>query len=265
MLMSRRGVHDYQGYIFDLDGTLYLGERLIPGADRALAAVRAARKRVAFLSNKPIGRAAEYAGKLRRLGVPAEEEDVITSPVALRLYLEQAGLGQRVLLLGEEPVREELRRGGFELVEQPDQAEIVVVSWDRAATYERLNAALQALEAGAHFVATNPDVTCPLPGGRVALDAGSFVALLEAGSGRRVEAVAGKPSPLMLQVIMTRWDLAPDECLLLGDRLETDLELARRAGAAVAIVLTGVTTRDRLAEWPLQPDYVLESVADLIP
>ncbi len=263
--MSLRGLGDYQGYLFDLDGTVYLGDHLIPGADRALGALRAAGKRIAFISNKPLGRASEYAEKLRRLGVPAADEEVINSPVALRLYLQQADLGRRVLVIGEEPVREELLRGGFELVEDPAQAEIVVVSWDRTVTYDRLNAALEALRAGARFVATNPDVTCPLPGGREALDAGSFIALLEAACGRRVEAIAGKPSPLMLQVIMQRWGLEAGDCLLLGDRLETDLELGRRAGTAVALVLTGVTTREHLGEWPAQPDYVLESVADLAP
>jgi HAD superfamily hydrolase (TIGR01450 family) len=258
-----RDLLDYQGYIFDLDGTVYLGDQLIPGAERALAALRAAGKRVAFISNKSIGRAREYAEKLRRLGIAAEDEEVINSAVALRLYLEQAGRGRRVLLIGEEPVREELVRGGCEIVEDPARAEIVAVSWDRGTTYERLNAALQALRAGAHFVATNPDVTCPLPGGREALDAGSFIALLEAACGRPVEAVAGKPSPLLLEVIMDRWGLEAGECLLLGDRLETDLELGRRAGAAVAVVLTGVATRETLAAWPVQPDYVLESVGEL--
>ena len=262
--MSPRGLLDYQGYIFDLDGTVYLGDQLLPGADRALAGLRAADKRVAFISNKAIGRAREYAEKLRRLGIAAEDDEVINSAVALRLYLERAGRGRRVLLLGEEPVREELERGGCEIVTDPAQAEIVAVSWDRSVTYERLNAALAALRAGAHFVATNPDVTCPLPGGGEALDAGSFLALLEAACGRRVEAVAGKPSPLLLEVITARWGLPAAECLLLGDRLETDLELGRQAGAAVAVVLTGVATRERLAQWPVQPDYVLESVADLL-
>ncbi len=263
--MTKPGLLDYRGYFFDLDGTIYLGEKLIPGADRAVAAVRAAGARVAFISNKPLGRAAEYAEKLRRLGIPTQDEDVLTSPVALRLYLAGADLGRRVLVLGEAPVRAELERGGFELVDDPVRAEIVVVSWDRALTYARLDAALQALLAGAHFVATHPDVTCPLAGGRVALDAGGFLALLEAASGRRVDAVAGKPSPLILQVLMERWNLSPAQCLLIGDRLETDLELGRRAGTAVAIVCSGVTTREHLACWPVRPDYVLESVADLVP
>ncbi len=258
-----RLLHDYAGYILDLDGTVYLGERLIPGADRAVARLRAAGKRLAYISNKPIGRAEEYAAKLSRLGIPTEATEVINSPVALRLYLQEAGMGRRLLVLGEAPVREELLRGGFALTDDPEQAEVVAVSWDRSVTYADLNRALQALRRGARFVATNPDVTCPLPGGEEVLDTGSFVALLEAASGRRVEAVAGKPSPLMLEVITREWGLAPGECLLVGDRLETDLELGRRAGVAVALVLTGVTDRRRLAASGVQPDYVLESIADL--
>jgi NagD protein len=95
------------------------------------------------------------------------------------------------------------------------------------------------------------------------LDAGSFIALLEAASGRRVEAVAGKPSPLMLEVILRQWRLAPEECLFVGDRLETDMELGRRAGVPAALVLTGVTNREKLARWPHPPDFVLEDVAEL--
>ncbi|HEY3398963.1 MAG TPA: HAD-IIA family hydrolase [Armatimonadota bacterium] len=261
--MSARPLGDYAGYVFDLDGTLYLGEHLIPGADRALAALRAAGKRVAFISNKPLGRAAEYAAKLTRLGLPADPTEVVNSPVALRWYLEQAHPGASVFLLGEDPVREELERGGLRLTEDPAAAQVVVVSWDRQVDYERLNRALQALRRGAAFVATNPDVTCPLPGGEQALDAGSFVALLEAACGRRVEAIAGKPSPLMLEMILRQWQIAPADCLLLGDRLETDLALGRRAGAAVALVLTGVATREAVAAHAEQPDYVLASVAEL--
>lgn len=263
MTTSPRPAHDYAGYILDLDGTVYLGDRLIPGADRAIAHLRAAGKRLAYISNKPIGRAEEYAAKLSRLGIPTPAAEVINSPVALRLYLQEAGWGRRVLVLGEDPVREELLRGGFVLTEDPEQAEVLVVSWDRRVTYADLNRALHALRQGARFVATNPDVTCPLPGGEEALDTGSLVALLEAASGRRVEAVAGKPSPLMLEVITREWRLPPEECLLVGDRLETDLELGRRAGVPVALVLTGVTDRCRLAASSAQPDYVLESIADL--
>jgi NagD protein len=262
---TTRSPRDFSGYVFDLDGTLYLGEALIPGAAKAVQSLRDAGKRVAFMSNKALGRAADYAAKLTRLGLPATPDEVLNSAVALRLFLHRERPGARVLALGEAPVLEELRAGGFMLTDEPAEAEVVVVSWDRQVTYARLDLALQALRRGAYFVATNPDVTCPGPGGGECLDAGSFIALLEAASGRPVEAVVGKPSPLMLEVILEQWELPAEACLVVGDRLETDLELGRRAGAATAVVLTGVTTRARLATWPHPPDFVLESVAELLP
>lgn len=260
---TQRPLQDYQGYVLDLDGTIYLGEALMPGAEQVVTQLREAGKRVAFISNKPIGRAREYAAKLTRLGIPAREEEVINSPVALRLYLSEVKPGARLFVIGEAPVREELTRGGFEFTDDAEQAEVVVVSWDREVSWQRLNQALQALRRGACFVATHPDVTCPTAGGEEALDAGAFIAMFEAASGRQVQAVAGKPSPLMLEVILRRWDLPPAECLVVGDRLETDIELGRNAGVSTCLVLTGVTRREQLAQSPVQPDYVLESIADL--
>ena len=261
--MTARGLRDFAGYIFDLDGTVYLGDALLPGAGAALASLRTAGKRLAYVSNKAIGAASDFAAKLNRLGVPAAVEEVINSAVALRLFLSAERPGARVFVIGEEPVRAELRAGGFVLTDEPAEAEVVAVSWDRQVDYARLNLALDALRRGAFFVATNPDVTCPMPGGCEWLDAGSFVALLEAASGRAVEAVAGKPSPLMLEVILRQWNLTAPECLFVGDRLDTDMELGRRAGVPTALVLTGVTTRAMLRDCPQSPDFILESIAEL--
>ena len=261
--MSARGLHDFAGYIFDLDGTVYLGEHLLPGAEQALASLRAAGKHVAFISNNPLGRASEYVAKLNDLGVHASPEEVINSAGALRLFLSEKRPGAHVFLIGEEPVREELTAGGFVLTDSPQEAEVVVVSWDRQVTYAQLNLAFAALRHGAYFVATYPDVTCPLPGGSEWLDAGAFIALFEAAIGRKVDAIAGKPSPLMLEVILHQWGLPPSECLLVGDRLETDIALGRRAGVATALVLTGVTSPDQATAHPRQPDFILQSIAEL--
>ena len=259
-----RTPRDFSGYIFDLDGTLYLGEALLPGAAEAVAALRAAGKRVAFISNKALGRPAEYAAKLTRLGLPADPTEVLNSAVATRLFLTRERPGATVLAVAEAPVLEELAAGGFTLTDSPEAAEVVVISWDREATYHSLNQALQALRRGAYFVATNPDVTCPMPGGAEWLDAGSFVALLEAACGREADVVVGKPSPLMLEVILAEWGLPAEACLLVGDRLETDMELGRRAGVATALVLTGVATRAKLALWPHPPDFVLDTAGHLL-
>ncbi len=260
--MPRLSLSSFEAYLFDLDGTVYLGEELIAGADRVIAGLRAAGKKIAFLSNKPIADCASYADKLTRLGIPASPQDIVNSSAALALFLQQELPAGRVLVIGEQPLIEELQGAGIRIVEQARQAEAVVVSWDRAVTYDKLNEATQALLAGARFFATNPDVACPVPGGFLP-DSGAFIAFLEAASGRKVEAVAGKPAPLMVQMALKRLGVPCQRALMVGDRLQTDVGVGKAAGCATALVLSGATSRQDLQSSSLQPDFVLDSIADL--
>ncbi len=255
----------YQGYLFDLDGTLYLGEKLIPGAREALERLKRRGARVMYMTNKPLYSPEDYGRKLSALGLPATPEEVLTSSLALAAYLAAHDPGAAVLLVGEGQVAHDLQAAGCRLVEDPAEAEVVALAWDRGFTYEKLNAAMQALLAGARFYATNPDVACPLGEGRLVPDCGSLIAALTACSGRAPDFIAGKPSPGMAQAALQRLNLPPGECLVVGDRLMTDIACGRRAGLATALVLTGVTDAQALAAAPeeARPDYVLESVADL--
>jgi len=256
-------VKAYDGYLFDLDGTIYLGEELIPGADRTVATLRERGARVLFLSNKPIARRETYAAKLTKLGIPAEPEDVVNSPLASARYLAAEHAGQRVLVLGEPPLIEELTEAGVALAEGPDDADIVLVSWDRRICYDQLDAAHQALLRGARFFATNPDTVCPLEGGRVVPDCGANIAYLEASTGRKLEVLIGKPSPIITRMALAGIGLRPEQCLMVGDRLDTDMMMGRTAGLDTALVLTGVTDEADLASWEPRPTYVLSSVAAL--
>ena len=260
----------FTGFIFDLDGTVYLSERLIPGADRTIAALRAAGRRVVFLSNKPLESRHAYAAKLTRLGIPTSPDDVIHSSAVLARELAMRHPGARVFVLGEAPLIEELRQAGVTVVDNPAsvgwRVDFVVAAFDRTLTWQKLNDAHQALRRGARFVATNPDRTCPVEGGDVP-DAGAIIAALEACSGRSPEWVAGKPSPLMLQAALTRLGTTPAETVLVGDRLETDIAMARQAGVTSVLVLTGVTDAASAGRAPerLRPDFVLGSIAELVP
>jgi len=254
----------YKGYLFDLDGTLYLGDRSIPGAAATVAALRAMGARVAFLSNKPIEPAASCAAKLTRLGIPAAAEEVLNSSIVMARYLQRTAPGARVYLIGEEPLAAELRQRGLRLVSDPLDAEFVVVSWDRQFTYRKLNDALQAIRRGARFVATHPDRTCPVEGGEVA-DAAGMIGAVEGVTGKRVELITGKPSPIMAREAMAILGLPPGQCIMVGDRLETDMRMGREAGMATALVLTGVTRPEDVHDSPWRPDYVLASVAELVP
>lgn len=258
-------VPPYAGYILDLDGTVYLGKQLIPGADTTIAALRGRGARVMFVSNKPIDTRANYAAKLSGLGIPTGVDDVLTSPLALADYIREHHDAPACIVVGEEPVLEELRNAGCRIVTTAAEADIAVISWDRQTTYDKLEEAFQAVRAGAKFYVTNPDVTCPVENGELS-DAGAVMAYMEAASRRKPDHIAGKPYPALAQAAMARMGTQPSETILIGDRLQTDLQCGKRAGCATATVLTGVSSREdvlALAEAD-RPDYILGSVAELV-
>lgn len=264
--MLRRPTRLFGGYVFDLDGTLYLGDHLLPGAAQTVATIRRHGARVAFLTNKPLERPAAYAAKLRDLGIPAEAEDVVSSTDALLRYLREWAPTARILSIGEPLIADLLREAGFATLplDEPERADLVVVSWDRTFDYARLVAAFRAVRNGARLVATNPDPFCPTPDGDLP-DCAAMLAAIEASSGARAEAVVGKPSPHMAATLLERLDLAPEDTLLVGDRLLTDVRMAQEAGMFSALVLTGATDSDDLLRSPVTPDYVLGSIAEILP
>src|SRR5262245_20902880 len=252
----------YRGWLFDLDGTVYLGERLIPGADAVIAAIRAAGRRVAFLSNKPLQTRAEYAAKLTRLGVPAAPDDVINSSLVLARYLRDRDPGAPVFVIGEAPMLQEMADHGFE-VRGDERVRWVVIAFDRTFDYAKLNVALQAVKGGARLIATNPDRTCPVEGGEIP-DCAGMIAAVEAVTDRRVEAIVGKPSPIILEGALSVLGVPAAESVVVGDRIETDVAMGKRAGLATILVLSGVTRANdpRIAEHA--PDHVLGSVEEIL-
>lgn len=250
--------------IFDLDGTVYLGEQALPGAIETIATLRARGMKTVFISNKPLEPGRAYAEKLSRLGIPTPADDVITSVNVLANYFQRTAPGARVFVIGEPPLINELRQAGLQIVEKPARIEYVVAAFDRTFDYRKWNIAFQAIKFhGAHFVATNADKSCPIDGGEIP-DCGGIIAALETTTGKKVRFVAGKPSPLIIQTAVERMNVCVDECLVIGDRLETDIAMGCAAGAQTALVLTGVTRRKDLTNTAVKPDYVLENVGELI-
>lgn len=253
----------YDGYLFDLDGTIYLGEELIPGADEVVGRLRERGARVQFLSNKPIARRDSYADKLTKLGIPTEPEDVVNSPLASARYLASRHAGARVFSLGEAALNEELTDAGVQLTDDHSEAEIVLASWDREITWARLDAAHQALRGDALFCATNPDTVCPLEGGRTVPDTGAIIAYLEASTGRKLDVMIGKPSPIITEMALEEIGLTAEQCLMVGDRIDTDMAMGDSSGLDTALVLTGVTEREDLTRSDTKPTWILESVAEI--
>ncbi len=254
-------MRQYEGYLFDLDGTIYLGDELIPGADQTVAMLRDRGARVLFLSNKPVARRASYAHKLSKLGMPTSEEDVVNSPLAAARYLAGEHADARVHVIGEEALLDELAEAGVRFADTVEETDILLVSWDRQLDYGRLHFAHDALIAGARFFATNPDVVCPLEGGRTVPDCGANIAYLEASTGRALEVMIGKPSPIITQMALEQIGLDATDCLMIGDRLDTDMAMGESGGLDTCLVLTGCTTEEDLQASTRTPTWVLESVA----
>lgn len=254
----------YPGYLFDLDGTVYLGDALLPTAGETIAALRQRGARTVFLSNNPTHTRPEYAAKLTRLGVPTPVEDILTSALVMVNFLRQRMPGARLFVIGEEPLCAELRLAGFELTEEAGRAQAVIASFDRTFVYRKLQIAFDAIRLGARFFATNPDRFCPVPGGGEP-DCAAIIAAIEACTGSSVEAVVGKPSRYTIEAALNLIGLPAGDCLMTGDRLETDVRMGLEAGMSAALILTGATPESALDDSPIRPTYVLRRLADLIP
>lgn len=252
----------HRGWLLDLDGTVYRGERLLPGAAEAVAALRAAGRRVVFLTNKPLQTRAQYAAKLTRLGIPTDPAAVVTASLVLARHLAARDPGAPVFVIGEPPLLDELGAHGLDVRPGPP-VRWVVIAFDRTFDYAKLDRALQAVRGGARLIATNPDRTCPTEAGEIP-DCAGMIAAVEAVTGRRVEAVVGKPSPIMVEAALAALGLPAADCVMVGDRLETDIAMGRAAGLATVLVLSGVTAAGdpRIAE--VGPDAVVASLGDLV-
>jgi HAD superfamily hydrolase (TIGR01450 family) len=253
----------YGGYILDLDGTVYLGDELLPGAREALAELKS-RASVVYLTNKPLYLPTNYAEKLTRLGVQTSAEEVVSSTDALLLYLKDHAPNVRLFVVGEPPLIGLLESAGYEVTEDSHKVEVVVASFDRTFDYRKLKIAFDAVNAGARLVATNPDAHCPSPDGGLP-DCAAMLAAIEASTGARAEAIVGKPSQHMVTVLLEKLGVPAKDTLLVGDRLGTDVRMANEAGMASALVLTGATSLEEALSSQDKPDYIIDGLGELLP
>ena len=254
----------FDAYIFDLDGTCYLGDTLLPTAGDTITHLRQLGRRTVFLSNNPSHTREEYAARLTRLGLPTPAADVVNSSLVMVDFLTRRMPGARLFVVGEASLCGELTAAGFELADEADGVQAVIASFDRTFTYRKLQIAFDAIRAGARYFATNGDRYCPVPGGGQP-DAAAMIAAIEACTDTRVEAVVGKPSSYMAEAILALLHLPPERCIMIGDRLETDVLMGLNAGMAGALTLTGATDETMLAASAIRPTYVIRNLGELIP
>ena len=251
---------DARLFLLDMDGTLYLGDDVFPGAVDFIHTLADTGRQYIYLTNNSSRAGTDYITRLRRLGFPCEAENVFTSGMATALYLNQHYAGKPVYLVGTQAFRRELLSYGIPLVD--DGAEIVVAGFDTELVYEKLDKAVHFLRRGAHFIAANPDWVCPMPRGEVLPDCGSICALLTASSGVKPNYI-GKPNRNMIDVISAMTGIPNEKICAVGDRLYTDIAVAQNAGSVSVLVLSGETDQKMVDEAERKPDYVLADVHEL--
>jgi arabinose operon protein AraL len=242
----------------DLDGVVYQGQTLIEGADIAISRIRQSGLRVFFPTNSSVRTRADIAAKLRGMRIPAEEDEIITSAYVAGLLVRNIG-AEKILVIGGERLKEEVAHVGASVVPEPP-CDVVVVGMDTAFSYGKIQMAMEAIAGGAKFVACNRDASFPSDGGRTAPGCGPIVAAVEAAVGFPPHYVAGKPNVLMLDIIATRYGLRPHEILVIGDGIESDIEMATAFGSPSALVASG--TFQSTPGRP-RPTYTIRSLADL--
>jgi HAD superfamily hydrolase (TIGR01450 family) len=259
----------HKGYVFDLDGTIYLGDELLPGAKRLILKLRELGRKVVFLSNNPTKDPQEYAEKLTGLGIETPPSEIVNTVVTMTRWLLQNHPNATVFPIAEEPLKRSLREAGIRISEKAQEIDVVVASYDRTFEYRKLQIAFDAIwyHKRARLVTTNPDRYCPFPGGRGEPDAAAIVAAIEACTGAKCEVNVGKPDAMMLEAVMDLLGLDAKDCVMTGDRLYTDIRMALDAGMPSAVVLTGETKAETLAaeEESNKPSYVLERIDQLVP
>ena len=247
-------------FIVDMDGTFYLGDRLLPGAVEFAEAVKKSGKRFFFFTNNSSHNERECLDRLERLGYHAEEGSVIISSHVTIDFLKRNRPGKKVYLVGNSNLTGDFINAGIELTDEtPD---IVVIGFDTELTYEKIDKAAKFLAAGAEYIVTHPDVNCPTADGFMP-DLGSFMAMFEASTGRKPDLIMGKPYAFTVDYVTNRIGCSRDEIAFVGDRLETDIAIGAKNGLKSVLVYTGVTTPQMYAKSEIRASAALENIGEL--
>jgi HAD superfamily hydrolase (TIGR01450 family) len=255
-------INKYTTFIFDLDGTIYIDDKLIDNAQEVISKIKQLQKNVIFISNKTTGSTRDYYKFLKSNGLNIIYDDIISATITTKNCLKKKHHGQNFFAIGERPFIDELRESGLKFVTDPNITDIVIITLDRTLNYSKLEIAAKALDKGARFYAANIDNTCPVEKGEI-LDAGSTISALEKRTNRKLEKHFGKPSKYMMEEIFRRAKVKPESCLIVGDRLETDIAMGNKFGIDTALVMTGVH-KNLSKSTRYEPTFKLSSIADLI-
>lgn len=261
--MNSTKFKDINLYLFDMDGTLYLGNRLFDFTKELLTTIKATGRRYMFMTNNSAKSVADYIKKLEKLGISAEREDFITSSQATSYYLKKHYPNHKLYVCGTKSLVKELVTEGFTVTENLDEVECIVLGNDQELTFKKLEDICKILlSRDVPYIATNPDYVCPTEFGSVP-DCGSIIDMLY-NSVKKRPIVIGKPEPLMPLLAMERTGYKKQETAVIGDRLYTDVKSGVNAGVVSVLVLSGEATLDDLKTSDVTPDIVLDDCGAII-
>ena len=251
-------------YLFDMDGTLYLGDRLYDFTLELLETIKSTGRRYMFMTNNSSKSVEDYIKKLAKLGITATREDFITSSQATAYYLKEHFPNHRLYVCGTNSLKKELEREGFVVTECLKDVDCIVMGFDTELTFKKLEDVSRLLltRENIPYIATNPDYVCPTEFGSVP-DCGSVCDMIYNATGKR-PVVIGKPSPLMPLLAMTRLGYQKEETAVVGDRIYTDVKSGLNAGITGILVLSGETTTEILAKSEDKPHLVLQDASAIV-
>ena len=257
--MDTERLRNIDGFLMDMDGTIYLGDRLFPWSIPFIERLRERGKRWLWLTNNCSKNPQDYLAKLQRFGIDATLDDLFTSGHATIAFLNSQKPGARLFVLGTPSFEQQLQEAGFTLT--ADEPDYVLASFDLTLTYEKLRTACDLIHEGVPFVSSHPDKVCPTEGWPIP-DSGAICACITAATGVEPR-YFGKPYKEMVEGAMQRIGTTSDRTAMVGDRLYTDMQMAKNAGITSILVLTGETKEEDLAGSPVQPDFVFPSLVEL--
>ncbi len=255
-------IEKYNGFIFDLDGTLYRGNKVIENADKVINEIKKLGKKIVFVSNKTISSIDDYYQFLTENNFNISKNEFVTSTIVTKNSLKKNYSGKNFFAIGEDYFINEIKSVGLNFTKDHNNVDILLITLDRNLNQNKIEIAVNCLRKNAKFFASNIDNTCPIEGGEI-WDAGLTISKLEKMTNKTLEINFGKPSELMMNEILNKLNLPKDQILLVGDRLETDILMGNNFNIDTVLVSTGVKNVEKKF-LNIQPKYVLNSVYDLL-
>lgn len=252
-------------FLFDMDGTINLGNELIPGMEGFFDKLKAAGKEYYLLTNNSSRSHEHYVQKMNGLGVPVTRENILISSDALTNWMQKNKPGAKLFVLGTPQLLATIEEAGFTLTNTLEEgADYVVVGFDQTLTYDRLTTACRLIDKGVPYVATHPDVRCPIEGGEFIPDTGAMLELIKTATGKKPQFIFGKPYKYMVDVVLDKTGYNKEEIAMVGDRLATDIAFGLNNDILSVMVLTGEATMEDVENGSIKPDIILPHAKEIL-